>query len=51
MITYQVKQFLNNITFFESFCFFKVECFTAIKKASRFFLLQLFIDADIRTFY
>ena len=37
VITYQVKPFLNNVSFCESFCSFKVGCFTAIKNASRFF--------------
>ena len=48
-ISYQVTPFLNNVSIFQSFCSFKVGCFTAIKKASRFFLLPLFIGADIRT--
>ena len=51
MITYQITPFLNNVSFFESFCSFRVGCFTAIKNASRFFLLRLFIGADIRTFH
>ena len=50
-ITNQVTPFLNNVSFFESFCSFKVGRFTAIKKASRIFLLRLFIGADIRTFH
>ena len=37
MITYQVTPFLNNVSLFESFCSFKVGCFTAMKKASRYF--------------
>ena len=49
MILYQVTPFLNNVSFFESFCSFKVGCFTAKKNASRFFLLR-FIGVDIRTF-
>ena len=48
-ISYQVTPFLNNVSIFQYFCSFKVGCFTAIKKASRFFLLPLFIGADIRT--
>ena len=36
MITYQITPFLNNVSFFESFCSFRVGCFTAIKNASRF---------------
>ena len=28
MISYQVASFLNNFSFFESFCLFKVGCFT-----------------------
>ena len=51
MITYQVTLFLNKVGFFEYFCSFKVGCFTAIKKASRFFLLRFFIVVDIRIFY
>ena len=51
MINYQVTPFLNNVSFFESFCSFKIGCFTAITNASRFFLLRLFIVADIRTFH
>ena len=31
-ITYQVTPFLNNVSFFESFCSFKVGRFTAINK-------------------
>ena len=49
--SYQVTPFLNNASFFESFCSFKVGCFTAIKKASWFFLFRLFIGADIKTFH
>ena len=47
MITYQVTPFVNNVTFFKSFFAFNVGWFTAIKKASKFFLLGLFIGADI----
>ena len=50
-ITYQVTPFQNNVSFFESFCSLKVGRFTAIKKASRIFILRLFIGADIRTFH
>ena len=48
-ISYQVAPFLNNVSIFQSFCSFKVGCFTAIKRASWLFLLQLLIGADIRT--
>ena len=50
-LLYHIPQFLKNICFFESFCSSKAGCFTAIKNASRFFLLQIFIGADIRTFH
>ena len=46
-MTNQVTPFLNNVSFFESFCLFNVGRFTAIKKASMIFLLQLLIGADI----
>ena len=48
---HHVTSILNNVSLFESFCSFKVRCLTAIKKASRLFLFQLFIGADIRTFH
>ena len=54
MIIHQVAPFLNNVSFFESFCSLKVGCFTAIKNASRvffFFFLQLFIGCDMRHFH
>ena len=50
-ITNQFTPFLNNVSFFESFCSFNVGSFTAIKKASRIFVLRLFIGADIRTLH
>ena len=33
-ISYQVAPFLNNVSIFQSFCSFKVGCFTAINRAS-----------------
>ena len=51
MTIYQVTPFLNGLTVFQSCCSFRVRCFTAIKKASKFFLLWLFIGADIKSFH
>lgn len=51
MLVTKVTPFLKNICFFDSFCSSKVGCFTAIKNASRFFHLQIFIGAEIRTFH
>ena len=50
-ISYQGTPFLNNVSIFQYFCSFKVGCFTAMRKASRFFLSRLFIGADIRIFH
>ena len=43
--------FYITLIYLNHFCLFKVGCFTAIKNASKFFLLQLFIGADIRSFH
>ena len=41
MIINQVAPFLNNVSFFESFCSLKVGCFTATKNASRVFFFAI----------
>ena len=45
------RLFLRSISLFESFCWFKLGCLTAVKNNSSFFDLGIFISAYTRTFH